>query len=485
MMNFIKKHPLDILLAFFIGVYVIIFSYTSIHRYLSFDSYYYDLGIMNQVASNTARGHFLEMTNPDFGVNLSRFAIHFDPIIAFFSPFYLLWDGPEVLLIGQSIILGLGAWAVYLLARSITKRNSVAFVFALSYLLYPPVHWQNMFDFHGVSLATTFLLFMLYFGQVKKYRLLWVFAILALLTKEHVGLVVAMYGLYMAVLQRERKIGAWLAVIGFFTFAVTVFYIVPVSRMQSSFFLRYFEGESGSIGALFDPARANFLGRLVMPYLPFILFSPLQLIIALPEIAINFVSSNSNMRSFYHYNALTVPFVLYSAIWGYHKARTLLSKRRAWFTALILIFLVLTVRSTHIYGTLPYLSGKPFYHSGTLSAQKLSSVRKWQEKLKDSDLKVASTPQLAPFFTSRTTFYNFLYDTEFAKAGLSEADIIRGIARYEAADYVIIAQNEVKGGLPAQFYAHLLSNPRFRVIEVKDGIEVFEKRQAPVSLKHI
>ncbi len=478
-----KEHIYEIALWILILLYVAVFSYMSIHRYLAFDSYYYDLGIMNQVASNTARGYFLEMTNPDFGVNMSRFAIHFDPIIALFAPFYALWDGPEVLLIGQSIILGLGAWAVYLLARNITKRNLVAFVFATSYLLYPPVHWQNMFDFHGVSLATTFLLFMLYFGEIKKYRFMWLFMGMALLTKEHVGLVVAMYGLYMVVIARSRKIGAWLGAIGIFTFAFTVFYIIPASRLESSFFLRYFEGAAGRLEALFDPSRADFAVRLLVPYIPWVLFSPSRLAIALPEVAINYLSSNPNMRAFYHYNALTVPFVLYSAIWGYQRAGERLKSTKVMFLALIALCIYFQLQTTRLHGTLPYLSRQPFYSAGTLQPQKLEIVRKWQATLADPDLKVASTPQLAPFFTSRRYYYNFLYDTEFAKSGLTEADIIKGIDRYEAADYVIVAQSEVTSGLPRQFYMHLLGNSRYRLVEVQDGVEIFEKRQLPVSLK--
>ena len=107
MIKFFKNNIYKVLLVLFILAFIVTFSYLSIRRYKTLNSYYYDLGIMNQVVYNTAHGRFLEMTNQDLKKNVSRLAIHFDPILAIFAPFYKIYEGPEVLLIGQVIILGL------------------------------------------------------------------------------------------------------------------------------------------------------------------------------------------------------------------------------------------------------------------------------------------------------------------------------------------------------------------------------------------
>src|SRR3989339_2000501 len=133
MLKFISKYIFQILLGIAIFFFIFIFSYLSIRRYKTLNSYYYDLGIMNQVVYNTSHGRFLEMTNQDLKKNVSRLAIHFDPILAVFAPFYKLYEGPEVLLIGQAIILGLGALAVYLISQKILKKNLTSLIFALTY----------------------------------------------------------------------------------------------------------------------------------------------------------------------------------------------------------------------------------------------------------------------------------------------------------------------------------------------------------------
>src|SRR3989338_6269034 len=131
-----KNYKFQIILWLFIIIFVTVFSYLSIRRYKTLNSYYYDLGIMNQVVYNTSQGRFLEMTNQDLKKNVSRLAIHFDPILALFAPFYKIYEGPEVLLIGQAIILGLGALAVYLISQKILKKNLTSLIFALTYLFY-------------------------------------------------------------------------------------------------------------------------------------------------------------------------------------------------------------------------------------------------------------------------------------------------------------------------------------------------------------
>ena len=208
------KNKFLIILWFFILTFIIFFSYLSIKRYRTLNSYYYDLGIMNQVVYNTSKGRFLEMTNQELIKNTSRLAIHFDPILALFAPFYKIYEGPEILLISQALILGLGAWAVYLIAEKILKKKSISLIFALLYLFYFPVQRAVLFDFHAVTLATTFFLFAIYFQEVRKWSWFFIFILLALLTKEHVGLVVISLGLYLIFVKKQKKIGIVTSVLG-------------------------------------------------------------------------------------------------------------------------------------------------------------------------------------------------------------------------------------------------------------------------------
>src|SRR3989339_1828753 len=223
----ISNIKIKILLWLAILLFIGIFSYLSIKRYKTLNSYYYDLGIMNQVVYNTSRGRFLEMTNQDLKKNVSRLAIHFDPILAIFAPFYQFYEGPEVLLIGQAIIMGLGALAVFLIAQKELKRNLISLMFALSYLTYFAVQRAALFDFHSVTLATTFLLFALYYNLVKKNFWYYLFIILSLLTKEHVGLVILFLGAYLFFVKKEKKTGVITLLLGLIFFVSTVYFIIP------------------------------------------------------------------------------------------------------------------------------------------------------------------------------------------------------------------------------------------------------------------
>ena len=117
--SFISRYKFETVLWLAIVIYIAIFSFLSIRRFQTLNSHYYDLGIMNQVVYNTSRGKFLQMTDQVMKKNIDRMAVHFDPILAVFAPLYYIYQGPETLLIVQTVILALGAWAVFLIAKKI------------------------------------------------------------------------------------------------------------------------------------------------------------------------------------------------------------------------------------------------------------------------------------------------------------------------------------------------------------------------------
>ena len=357
-LNFFLKYKFEIILWFFILAYIVYLSFLSIQRYLSLNSSYYDLGIMNQVVYNTAHGRFLEMTNQALDKNVSRLATHFDPILAFLAPFYFIYPSPSTLLIIQTIVLAIGAWFIYLIAKNTLKNKIYAFIFSLSYLSLFLVTRTNLFDFHPVALATTFLLAAIYFEIVNKNVLTFIFIILSLLTKEHVGLVTFFYGLYIFFLKKKKTFGLFICLTSIIFFASTIFFIIPYFRQATHFAAKYFNDfgdtpEKAIGGILFSPKKILailikkdtliYLSRFLLSYGVLAVFAPFFLVIAGPEILINVLSANNNMRSFYfHYNSLIVPFLVVSAIFvatslGYgfgalhHKFSAKIANTSSWF----------------------------------------------------------------------------------------------------------------------------------------------------------
>lgn len=463
-----------ILLGLSIFIFIIIFSYLSIRRYQTLNSYYYDLGIMNQVVYNTSRGRFLEMTNQDLKKNVSRLAIHFDPILAVFAPFYKLYEGPEVLLIGQVIILGLGALAVFLISQKVLKKNLISLIFSLTYLFYFATQRAVLFDFHAVTLATTFFLFAIYFQEVKKWSWFFFFIFLTLLTKEHVGLAVFFIGTYLFFVKKEKKTGMITAILGIIFFIVTVYFIIPYFRGSEHFATGYFVDIKSRLPNIIKNGTSYF--RLMISPLFYSLFSPLTLLISLPEWAINILSINSNQRSIYfHYNSIIVAFLFYSLILGYKNFDRII-KSKILKAIIFLIFISINIYSIYQYNPTPYFVKQPV-HYNEIDKVKSESIKFLVNKLKDENIKVATTPKLAPFFTNRRFYYNFLYDSAFASMGITEAKIIKNeINKYRLADYVIINKQEVKQGLSNIFYDKLQHDENYQVIYFdNDEIEVYEK----------
>src|SRR5205085_2197758 len=98
------------------------------------------------------------------------------------------WRDPQMLLIIQTVILSLGAYFVFLISTKVLKNKYLALILGILYLLNPSIGYTNLYDFHAVTLATTFLLGAWYFLISKKYSVLTIFLILAALTKEQVWL---------------------------------------------------------------------------------------------------------------------------------------------------------------------------------------------------------------------------------------------------------------------------------------------------------
>ena len=137
----------------------------------------------------------------------------------------------------------------------------------------------------------------------------------------------------------------------------------------------------------------------------------------------------------------------------------------------------------YLYNPLPYFVKQPVNYKD-VDKIKNESIKYWVNKLKDENIKVATTPKLAPFFTNRKYYYNFLYDTAYENMGLKERDIIKDeIDKYSLTDYIVINRSEIgdiaKGGLPVKFYLKLLNDQDFEMIftdeQGENSIEVFKK----------
>ncbi len=481
----ISNHKITLILWLFIAAYIGYFSFFSILRYRTLYASYYDLGIMNQTVYNTYQAikthdwsRVLEMTDPDSSIQIKRMAIHNDILMAAFAPFYFIHAGTETLLVIQTIILGIGAWAVFKIAQFIFQKNKykelLSLIFALAYLLYSPMQRANIFDFHAVTLATTLLLFMFYFFLVKRYRWSFLFFILSILSKEEVALTTAFFSLYVLFFNKNNKssriYSLAMLVISIVWFKLSMSVIIPFFRGGHHFALSYYSdfGDSstgiitGIIGNPFSLAKylfrwdtLTYFFYLLGPLGFLSLLSPIHLLIATPEFAINLLSSDWNMRNvIYHYTSVIQPFVFISAIYGANKLMSLRGGKKI--AATIIVF---TLIFSYFKSPLPY-SREAEIHPFKYPQAPYKEVAFWAGILKDDSLKIAATGQVAPHFSSRRYLYLF-------------SD------RYRLADYIVIRLTEIynypEKNTLIPVYNHLVHDKNFQLIFQDKGLQVFKK----------
>ena len=192
----------------------------------AFETGRFDVGNLTQAVWSTAHGRFLEMTDLQ-GVQFSRLGAHFDPLVALLAPLWWLWPSPDMLLVVQAVGVALGAVPVFLLARKHLGGEWSGLCFALVYLLYPPTQWLVVDDFHPVALATPLLLGAIWFLDEDRLLPFALCAVAACLTKEQVGLVVAMLGIWHAFAHGRRRAGLVIFAAGAIVAVIATAVIIP------------------------------------------------------------------------------------------------------------------------------------------------------------------------------------------------------------------------------------------------------------------
>jgi len=469
--------------------YAVYFSWFTILRHQTLNSAHADLGIMHQTAYNTYRaiqtgeaGRFLELTNPHppgSTNQITRTAIHADLLLVLAAFFYFLYAGPETLLVLQSVALALGAWAVFKISsrvlNSAGRRPWLPTALSLAYLLYPPLHQLNIFDFHAVAFAVPLLLFLFYSLLQKRYGLALVFLILVLLAKEQVSLTVFFIGLYFLITawrgQSKNRADFWfpLAVMAVSAawFLVSLYWIIPASRDMVHYALVRYQtlglsplgimaGLFSHPGAILQQLMGVNAGGYILNLLAPLIFLPLlalpQLLLILPELAINLLSTEPLMQSFaFHYAAVLIPGVFIAAIYGARKIQPFTSFQLA--AGLVIILAGFTYWQSPLPGLKTWNSYGFFKY-----ADQRESVRMVQQGLKDETLKISATTGLSPWLAGRRYFYLLA-------------------ATYPAADYVVINKREVDAKADyTAVYERLEKDDNFIKEYDRQDIEVYRRR---------
>ena len=192
--------------------YVCYFSYYTYCFYYSLRSGY-DLGIYDSLLWNMLHGGSFYKTPPWAGPGRSHFGNHAEFFAYALLPFYAIRGNGGTLLIIQSVVLGSAAIPLYKLARRHIERWP-ACILALTYLIYPALHGENLFEFHFLPFGPFLLWWAWYFLEARKDKWAALFVLFTLCCREDVSSWVAVLGAYFLFTGRRPKAGLLLAVIG-------------------------------------------------------------------------------------------------------------------------------------------------------------------------------------------------------------------------------------------------------------------------------
>jgi uncharacterized membrane protein len=313
-----------------IVVFAALYSVLSWLHYRGFYGGRYDLGNMVQAVYNTAHGRVLEITAAS-GQQMSRLGAHVDPIIALFALPWFVWPDPLMLLVAQAVIVALAGWPAYRLAVRVLGDPRAAALLAGALLVYPALGFLVLAEFHPVSLAVPLLLFaFLYLEEDRSLRAI-PFLVLAALCKEEIPLLIVMMGIFFALRKRSwRPLLVSAAAGAYFLFAIGV--VLPhYNEGGSPFIQRYSDFGSGpgqiarnlvlhpghALSTLVGTADLREWWRLLWPFLLTSLVSPLTLLISLPEIVLNGLSTQVYQRAIeFQYTAGEIPFFFAAAALG-------------------------------------------------------------------------------------------------------------------------------------------------------------------------
>jgi uncharacterized membrane protein len=317
------------------ALYVIIFVTAAVVAYLAHDVARLDLGDMVQAIWSTTQGRFLESTT-ESGLQVSRLAGHVDPFLVLLVPLWWVWPSPLMLVLFEIGAVASGVLPVYWLARKHLRSERAAAHLSFAYLLYPATQCNALGiheSVHSVSIAIPLVLFAIWFLDEERLVLFAVFALLAATTKEEIAASVGCLGLWYAV--RHKRWGVGLLIFGLGMAISLVNFLVIIPHFSPSG-VNPFAGRYDKVGdspqgilhtAVTDPVtfihamvswhKLLYLVLMLAPFLFLWVLEPLLFLGALPDLAINLLSSKPEQTGiFWQYTAGIVPFVVAATILG-------------------------------------------------------------------------------------------------------------------------------------------------------------------------
>lgn len=334
-----------ILILIFI-IFLIIFFSIGIARHLALSSSGYDLAVTDQSLWNIikARALFSSLDG-----NINHLGAHFEPILFFIVPIYKIWPNIIILILLQSLALGVAIFPLYLIAKSRLNNRILALAFIISYFLSRSARGIGLLDFHTDAFIVPLVFFAFFFFITDRIGPALLLLSLMLLCKENAAFIVMAFGIFLLLFQKRHKLGLFLLIAGISYWIVVTNYVMPHFANTKNYpylsWLPFGQTYSQNLkavidnpyllkGLFFNPKKIDFYMRLFGP-LGFLSFlSPSHYILFLVPLFTHIIGSihHPGMQTISsHYPAHTLPFIFISAVYGAGWILDSLSKNKGFF----------------------------------------------------------------------------------------------------------------------------------------------------------
>ena len=316
-----------VILGLLVGLNTLVFTMAAFTLHTSFNTFGFDLGIQHQATWLISRFH-----EPFSTVNgLHFFGGHARFIAYLTAPFLWIWQDARMMLVLQAFMLSMGAIPLFLLAKARLNSNVLGLGIVIAYLLYPALCFLNLENFHYDTFAPVFILFAFYFLVNRRFVPYFIFAILAMISKEEVAATILLIGVYAFFINRKVGIATVVGVLLYLVFLLNVLFpahnpdgyamysrlrVAEVVLADPFSLSSYREMLAIAQKNLFTAVNANYLFQLLYPVAFLALLSPKTLVLA-ASLYINTLSDWSYAhRIDFHHVAPIVPMIFISVVFG-------------------------------------------------------------------------------------------------------------------------------------------------------------------------
>ena len=346
---FFRSEVIPLLLVMVgVAVYSVVYSFITVAKFNAYNATIFDLGVNAQFLYGVFHGGVsLTPGSPNF-INTGKM------IYLVLAPFYNLYPHEQVLLVFQSVWIALGAVPIYFLVKKNIGDKLIAVLLALSWLLYYPMSGVNWFDFHLMALFPTFLLLGIMFLEYKKWKLAFIFLVLATITDFLIPLVMIFFSLILLYrrVKGERETSYTKLAVSLIVISIAILVLTNVLNGIS-----YTTGYTYSSATQVSVFKSDYLQialylfRILLP-LGFVSFlAPEYLSLLIPFFTLATVSRYQPYVStmFLQYPSLTAPIVFIAAIEGIRKLKhiqwrySLKSHLRKFAVAIIFVNFILAI----------------------------------------------------------------------------------------------------------------------------------------------